>query len=515
MEELRVKAGPFTGSAQEFDRGVKNSIETQREEFVRTGWFLRSAEETGLYRELGYKSLTEYAEAELNLKKEAVSRYKNINRKYSEGGYSEFLKEEYRGYGVGKLGDMLKLSDEVIQSLSKELTRKEIQEVKREIEKEKEITDLEVMMEPIPERPEFDTLVENTLYQYLKENKEEFKKIYPVIEQGGEKEEVTEKLLDIIAPSGIAAKTVRIPGKGKIMISIKGKDEKVDFLNVRTNEKESENWGEVIHFIDAILKFTDYQGNMEQTYQDLYGEPLTVPEEKQKEPEIAPMQQESKAAEPIESREKQPEIEREQSEHKTEWQASELEEQEVESVTGKVEKDRELEELKEVLAEAFIKRYYTRLEYSENMKDEVYAILDKVHRSQWILEYKEEEYFVVEEAGYIKLRQGEEIITTVEWMDFYELMHKVYWKEKEISVAQSEETKGCTGATEEEILPGQMEVADYPEVLPESIESNYDKWLRKKPELEARVEKIRKAILTDDYAAVEWEARRLVELMEE
>lgn len=494
MEELQIKTGPFEGTPEELDKSIEKSLGTQQEEFVRTGWLLRSAEDTGKYRKLGYKSMGEYAKARFNLTKDVASKYININKKYSEGGYSEYLAEKYKGYGVGKLGDMLTLSDEIVDSLSPELTRKEIQEIKREIKEEEKITDIEVMMEQTPaERPEFDTLAEETLYQYLKENREEFKKIFAVMEAGGKYEEITEKLLDIIAPSGVAAKTTRIPGKGKIMISIKGRDEKVDFLNVRTNEKESQDWSMVADCLDKIMNFTDYGINAELTYEELYGEPFNVPEEKALEEirentKVAPVQ-------PIEETEKQPEVEK---------------------VTGEVvEQNGELEEIKEKLAVEFIKYYETRLEYSENMRDEVHAILDRVHKYQWIFEHKGVEYFVVEVAGYIKLRQGEEIITELQWEDFYELMHKVYWQENHIPQQTEEQNKdeSCTGATEEQI-PGQMEVEDYPELLPEGTESNYDKWLKKKPEVETRVQAIKKAIITDDYAAVEWEVRRLAELME-
>ena len=518
MEELQVKTGPFTGSAKEFDTGVKKSIETQKEEFVRTGWFLRSAEETGLYKELGYKSLAEYAKEELALPKDIVSRYKNINRRYSEGGYSEFLKEEFRGYGVGKLEDMLTLSDEVVHSLSKDLTRREIQEVKREIEQEKKITDLEVMMEPTPaERPEFDTLAEDALYQYLKENKEEFKEIYAVMEVGGKYEDITEKLLDIIAPSGVAAKTVRIPGKGKIMISIKGKDEKADFLNVRTNEKESRDWKEITEYLDRILSETDYAVNTELTYEELYGEPLNTAEEKAPEleeikekPEVAPVQPAEENKEcvinTVENKETVSDTEKVCEENK-----EEPEDSTVEKVTGEVaEETWKLEEIKEKLAEEFIKRYITRLEYSENMRDEVSAILDKVHKSVWIMEYKGEEYFVVEAAGYIKLQQREEIIITLYWSDFYQLMHKVYWKESE----NEEETGSCTGATLEQV-EGQKAIEDYPEYLPENIKSNMEIWQEVKAQVKARIESISRAVEEDNYALVKWDAKKLVELLEE
>lgn len=517
MEELQT-----TGTYEEFKETLHKELQKNVDSFIKIGYLLKLARDTDILYKSGYKSVTEFAAAEYGLTKDVVSRYIAINDRYSEDGYGEKLKEEYRAFGVAKLAEMLTLSDEVIQSLSPELTRKEIQEVKREIKEEEKITDIEVMMEQTPvERLEFDTLAEDALYQYLKENKEEFKKIYAVMEAGGKYEEITEKLLDVIAPSGVAAKTTRIPGKGKIMISIKGKDEKVDFLNVRTNEKESQDWNTIADYLDEIMNFTDYAINAELTYEELYGEPFNAPEEKALEEirentKVAPVQPKEEYKESVTNPVENKEIVNEQKENSDEKEEETEKKLEVEKVTGEVvEQTRELEEIKEKLAAEFIKCYATRLEYSENMRDEVHAILDRVHKYQWIFEHKGMEYFVVEVAGYIKLRQGEEIITELHWEDFYELMHKVYWKGSYIQPQTEEQNtdESCTGATEEQ-LPGQMKVKDYPELLPEGTESNYDKWLKKKPEVETRVQAIKKAIITDDYAAVEWEVRRLAELME-
>lgn len=523
-KEQKIMENEVIKTYEQFRDTLGEELQKQAEGFVKIGYLLKIARDTDILYKSGYKSLVEFAAAEYGLTKDVVSRYIAINDRYSENGYGEQLKEEYRAFGVAKLAEMLTLSEEVIQSLSPELTRKEIQEVKREIKEEEKITDIEVMMEPTPaERPEFDTLAEETLYQYIKENKEEFKKIFAVMEAGGKYEDITEKLLDIIAPSGVAAKTVRIPGKGKIMISIKGKDEKVDFLNVRTNEKESQEWKEIAEYLDRILSDTDYAVNAELTYEELYGEPLHTPEEKapeleeiKKKTEVAPVQQEEEYKESVTNPEENKETVSE-TEETSEEKKEEPENPEVEKITGEVvEETRELEEIKEKLAEEFIKRYSTRLEDSENMRDEVCAILDNVHKSEWIIECSGEEYFVVEIAGYIKMRKGKEEIITFYWSDFYELMHEVYWKKKEKYVAPKieEETVSCTGATEEQVQ-GQTAIEDYPEYLPENVKSNMEIWQEVKAQVKARIESISKAAEEDNYALIKWDAQKLVELLEE
>lgn len=501
-----------TKNYEDFKKTLDIELQKNVDSFIKIGYLLKIARDTDILYKSGYKSVTEFAAAEYNLTKDVVSRYIAINDRYSENGYGEQLRVEYRAFGVAKLAEMLTLSDEVIQSLSPELTRKEIQEVKREIKEEEKITDMEVMLEQTPaERPAFDTLAEDALYQYLKENKEEFKRIFTVMEAGGKYEDITEKLLDIIAPSGVAAKTVRIPGKGKIMISIKGKDEKVDFLNVRTNEKESQEWQMIAVYLDGILSDTDYSTNAEETYKELYGEPFETPEEKtevleeiKEKTEVAPVQPaENKNI--VKNNTEYKEIVNNAAEDKEPVKETIKEEQEIEKVTGEVvEESRDLEEIKEKLASAFIKRYETRLEESENMRDEIFAILDRVHKSEWIFEYNEEEFFAVEVAGFIKIRQGTEIIAEFMAAEFYQIMHKVYW----------ENPQSCTGATEEQ-LPGQKVIEDYPEVLPENTKSNPEVWREIKAQAKEIIEQLQLETEKDNYSIVRWHTKKLAELMKE
>ncbi|MBQ2801708.1 MAG: hypothetical protein IJF03_09970 [Lachnospiraceae bacterium] len=512
------------GTYEHFRETLQTELRKNMEGFIKIGYLLKVARDTDILHKSGYKSVTEFAAAEYGLTKDVVSRYIAINDRYSENGYGESLKEEYSRFGVAKLAEMLTLSDEVIESLSPQLTRTEIQEIKKEIKQEEKITDLEVMMESLQptERPLFDTLAEDALYQYLKENKEEFKKIFEVLEKGGKYEEITEKFLDIIAPSGVAAKTTRIPGKGKIMISVRGIDENVDFLNVRNNEKESHDWKMIAIFLDEMLSFTEHSTNAEETYKELYGESFNIQEETpelldetKEKPEVAPVQQaENKNIVTTETENK--DIATKAAEESNAEPAKESREPEVEKVTGEVvEETRNLEEIREKLALAFIKRYETRLEDSENMRDEVLAILDKVHKSEWIFEHNGEDIFVIEVAGGLKLRQKGEEIAAFEWGEFYKLMHKVYWRNAEnyIEPIMEENTESCTGATEEQVQ-GQTAIENYPEYLPENAKSNMEVWQEIKAQVKTRMESIARAIEEDNYTLIKWDAKKLAELME-
>lgn len=123
--------------------------------FVRIGYLLRKAEDSEGYKNDGYDSLSEWAHDELGLTATYVSRFKAINAKYSEGGYSDRLLPEFVGYGSAKLGEMLALPDEDMEMLTPEMKRSDIRALKEFNRDEPEAPDTESwileMMEIIPE----------------------------------------------------------------------------------------------------------------------------------------------------------------------------------------------------------------------------------------------------------------------------------------------------------------------------------------------------------------------------
>ena len=85
---------------QTFKETLGAELRASAEGFVRIGYLLKQARDTDILYESGYKNLTEFAQAEYGLTKDIVSRYIAINDKYSENGYSDQLKDEFRGFGV-------------------------------------------------------------------------------------------------------------------------------------------------------------------------------------------------------------------------------------------------------------------------------------------------------------------------------------------------------------------------------------------------------------------------------
>ena len=280
MEELQVK-GTYSEFKEQLDTELKKSVES----FVRIGYLLKIARDTEILYESGYPSVVEFAKEEYNLSKDQVSRFIAINDKYSIDGYSDKLQEKYEGYGVAKLAEMLTLPEAVADMIEPEMTRAEIQEIKREVKEEQAISDIEVMLEEKDSKLEDMNMVQKFMHQYFYENRLDFIGMAAVIQ--GELEttdQEIEETLKVLAPSGITTKKVRIAGIGKLFLSIKGKDNNLELVNVRTNETEDISWTSFLDDIEQIYEM----GASKEDWEGYYHEPFEV-----KKPEVAPVQQEN------------------------------------------------------------------------------------------------------------------------------------------------------------------------------------------------------------------------------
>lgn len=235
----------------------KNMLDTQFKEvacgFIKIGYLLKIARDTNVLYESGYHSVTEFAQAEYGLSKDIVSRYIAINNRYSAGGYSDEIDEKYKGYGVAKLAEMLTLPDSIIDEISPSLTRREIQDLKNEIREEEKITDIEVMLEEHPQTaPVFECLTDEFVYYYLKGKPEIFEKLKAAVWDS------YDAILEILCPAGIGLITARIPGKGKYALSIKGTEEDLVIINLRSNEKDRVTWQQLSDSIILIANGHEY-----------------------------------------------------------------------------------------------------------------------------------------------------------------------------------------------------------------------------------------------------------------
>ncbi len=263
MNELKRFEG-YLQFKQEFDR----TIHGQAEGFVRMGYLLKVAKDTDILSGSGYKSIAEFAWKEYGLREDTVSRMIAINDRYSVGGYSEELAERYRGFGPSLLAEMLTLPDEVADALPEGVTRAQIRDIKQEIREEEQISDMEILMEETDHRQkELDSDLVKVLYQYYRENSREYPRLSAAMAAGNI---TAETALDLLAPSGIAVKMVRIPGVGRFMLTVKSVNEDLELVNVRENEVKRYSWSECILALGELCRGT---GDMDADWEACFGEP--------------------------------------------------------------------------------------------------------------------------------------------------------------------------------------------------------------------------------------------------
>lgn len=222
--------------------------------FIRIGYLLRVAKDSSILYKSGYRNMEEFAKAEYGIDASEASRFININKKYSVGGYSEKLYEKYEGYGASKLSEMLNLPDNVAAELTPQHTRNQIREIKKEIEEEQRITEIERALEEAePELEVLDTTLKCFFYNYLKENPEKYVAMHRAVALG---DSLPKKLCDVLAPSGINTIFTRIPSKGKLMLTITGADREISVINVRDSGKEPEKytWNDVADYLKLTCK---------------------------------------------------------------------------------------------------------------------------------------------------------------------------------------------------------------------------------------------------------------------
>ena len=243
---------------EQYRDAVKKVLNRTVEDFVLTGYLLKQGRDTDILKGSGYANINEFAAAEYNLDASQVSRYIRINDKFSEGGYSDHLKEKYAGYGYAKLSIMLTMPETVTEELSPSLSKSEIQAVKEEIESEQAVSDIEVILEGEKEEQRELGNLEKALHQLFEDEPELFLALHGKAE--------LEYIQEILAPEGEKIYSVRIQGVGRVMMFLREGD-RVTVHKVRENEKEYYTWGDIIGYIKNIA--TDADGK--ERWEEIYG----------------------------------------------------------------------------------------------------------------------------------------------------------------------------------------------------------------------------------------------------
>lgn len=271
----------YTKTFNEWQQELDTELVKSAESFVKIGYLLKVARDTDILANTGYANVVEFAKACYGLDKTQVSRFIHINDRFSEGGNSAELQDRYKGMGYAKLTIMLQLPDEINEEISADFSKSEIEDIKKEIDEENKISDIEVWMEGTQEEAEKYNELGQVMYQLLHDMPELFIKI-------AQSSIETEELMNVLAPSGEMIYSVRIPGTGRLMLSIKVNTGRITITNVRSMDKTEWNIEDLADFVVDILSRADTEDPVK-AWTSIYKE------EYPKKAEVAPVQQEKPA----------------------------------------------------------------------------------------------------------------------------------------------------------------------------------------------------------------------------
>lgn len=273
---------------QEYKAALDAELQQSAESFVRIGYMLKLARDTDILTGSGYNSVNEFARQEYNIDKTMVSRFISINDRFSEGGNSDRLQEQYRGFGYAKLSIMLQLPDAVNAELTPAFSKAEVQALKDEVDEERKVTDIEVMLEPKNKAQEgMACTLNKAVHQLGHDNPELYAELHAAINGTMADEDTRSVIQETLAPSGEGIFSIRIMGVGRLMLSVKDLERDVTLTNVRTGDKESYTWWQMASAVRFIIP---YGGTAEECYETLYEEKFPVAEKVEEKKEIAPVQ---------------------------------------------------------------------------------------------------------------------------------------------------------------------------------------------------------------------------------
>lgn len=306
MENMTIDYQGFKRDTDLAVEKIRTGAMTMVQGAVELGYQLKVARDTGILQESGYRSMGEFARAEYGLRPDQTTRYMQLNDKYSEDGYSRRLKEKYTGIGKTILMEMLTLPDIISDEITENFSKEDVRTLSSELKEENEITDLEVMMEETDQvQEELPSILEQTAYQLGKEQPQIYADLFEALYIND-----SQAAAEILAPDEEKIYSLRIPGTGRVLLSLKLSEQQVRLINIRSQEKEDFTWQQLEK---ALRNHMDFTNGPEESWEKRYGRkfPKEEPEEikpEKKQPKVQkakkPQEKKPEKAKPVENVEK-------------------------------------------------------------------------------------------------------------------------------------------------------------------------------------------------------------------
>lgn len=169
-----------------FRKELKQKLDETSENFIIIGYILKQVRDRRLYLHGGYGDISGFGLGEYGLSKSTVSRFINMNTKFSVGGNSRDIKPEYRGYGRSKIQEMLNVDEGDMELVTDATTVDQVKELKkaegiqRQIERENSLPLLRMAAGEAGSgtaEPEADDPFRELLTQFWLENEELYRKV--------------------------------------------------------------------------------------------------------------------------------------------------------------------------------------------------------------------------------------------------------------------------------------------------------------------------------------------------
>lgn len=171
---------------------IKNNLGTIVKSFVRIGWLLTRIDKSGAYKNDGYSTISEFAQAEYGMNKSGTSRFMKIYEKYSVPGDTSELRDEYKDFNQSQLTEMLQIPEEDHEMLRPEGNKEDFRELKR-FNKENDSNPENLWSWKEAKTPE--EKLKAAIQEFFRENKEILNDLYG-------KNLSVEELTEEICPSG-------------------------------------------------------------------------------------------------------------------------------------------------------------------------------------------------------------------------------------------------------------------------------------------------------------------------
>lgn len=181
MEEYhQITLDEWTSWKEDIRKRLTDAVQN----FVYIGYRLKQIRDSGMFG--GTANIFEFAEKEYGLSKSTVSRFIAINEKYSEGGNSLELKEQYKNFTSSKLSEMLSLPDSECEMITENTTVRDIRRLK-EFGRQQE-SDFDIHEPPL----------KTCVVDFFKDKKDMLNEVLQLIYDGKEKEAA-----ECMNPSGV------------------------------------------------------------------------------------------------------------------------------------------------------------------------------------------------------------------------------------------------------------------------------------------------------------------------